>query len=210
MLFRFGTALSDADVLRVCHDENVRESQHDSVLRTWRTFHDWFAGSSHGQAPADLHAEVALCFDPQTGAARVLGTGIGREYEKHGKRPNEIAGTADLVIVMSDRVLVYDWKTGSSPLARYRWQLRGLGCMAARAYARPEASWFAVKVGEGACEELAEYMDREDLEGAELEMCRVWSESTAALPVLRPGPHCSDGYCRARKTCTAFTAWRER
>lgn len=60
--------------------------------------------------PADatsVRSEVAVALDVVTGVGRELGT-KGRDYS--GCKPNEIAGTADLVVLAPGRALVADYK----------------------------------------------------------------------------------------------------
>jgi hypothetical protein len=86
--------------------------------------------------PQGGRLEVAFAYNPETGAARVLGQNIGRAYAQHGLHEGvEIAGTADLEGVAGDVVHIIDWKTGHKHLGdpKAAWQLRALALAACRA-----------------------------------------------------------------------------
>ncbi len=78
-------------------------------------------------------AEVAYAYDPQTGRGRILGYDIGREYEKHGKLPHEIGGSADIGGMSGETVTVDDWKTGRTITDSVWSQMEWLCLFAARA-----------------------------------------------------------------------------
>ena len=60
--------------------------------------------------PPGARAELALSYDVATGVGRVIGEDIGRAYGAQGAF--EIFGSADVVGVAGDAVVVVDWKTG--------------------------------------------------------------------------------------------------
>jgi hypothetical protein len=86
--------------------------------------------------PVHLLPEAAYAYHWSTGAARFLGSNIGRDYS--GVRPDEAAGTADVVGVDPEarRGFVADYKTGHgdvTPAARNA-QLRFLALCVARVH----------------------------------------------------------------------------
>jgi len=117
--------------------------------------------------PEGGELEVAFAYDPQTARARVLGRNIDREYERHGLLPHEVPGTADIVGVVGDTVVVLDWKTGRFDLgpAIRSWQLRALALFAARVYRKTRARvgyWYLRE--DGTIHEEAAELDIVDLE----------------------------------------------
>lgn len=60
--------------------------------------------------PAGARSEVALAFDVATRQGRVIGENIGRAYGDVA--PFEVVGSADMVGIEDDAVVVLDWKTG--------------------------------------------------------------------------------------------------
>lgn len=60
--------------------------------------------------PPNARAEVKLAYDVATRVGRIIGEGGGRDYGAPG--PFEIVGSADLIGVDGDLVIVLDWKTG--------------------------------------------------------------------------------------------------
>jgi len=84
-------------------------------------------------------AELAVAWDWTTDTARELGRGVGRAYET--VLHTEIPGTADVVGLASDAVVVLDYKTGygSLPPAGASGQLRTLALALCRLYGRDRA-----------------------------------------------------------------------
>jgi len=62
--------------------------------------------------PPSARSEVKLAFDVATGQGRIVGEGVGRAYGDVG--PFEILGSADVLGVDGDAVVVVDFKTGFS------------------------------------------------------------------------------------------------
>lgn len=163
--------------------------------------------------PEAWAAEVAWAYDPETDTARELGRGLGRAYG--GVRPGEIPGTADVVAVTSESVVVLDYKTGRMARrsrAADSLQLRLYALAAARAYGREHAVVALVHIDEdgGAWWDRTEF-DALDLDGlaAELrglqESVAAESEHIAAGGVARTveGSHCT--YCPSLPHCPSRT-----
>ena len=166
--------------------------------------------------PGQWLAEVAFAFDVVSGEARVLGEDIGREYKAHGRTERDIAGSADLVGLTPDAVVVIDYKTGRMPVTRCadNWQMRALSVMAARSMGRTRAQAAVLYVDEDG---RARYdwanFDALDLDGYASELqhlgervLTVMSEPpTRSDYTLRTGSHCR--YCPALTTCPAQGAF---
>lgn len=191
------------DVAQACVFESVRPADIDRVGRLWGELQPWLRDKIRDEGIA----EEACGYAPETGLARVLGHCIGRKYREHGQRDNELAGTADIVLVGEDSVTVLDLKTGRSAAESYRWQLRMLGLAAARAHGKGRCTIGIVRVSEVEIDDSwTEELDASDLEDVAAEVLRVWGEAPTAKP--KPGLHCEENYCRARQRCDAYRTWR--
>jgi hypothetical protein len=171
--------------------------------RVWENLRAWLEVERSG----DLGAEAAYALCPSTGGARLLGYGIDREYEKAGLLPSEIAGTADAWCIEGDHAYVYDWKSGKAAPESYRWQMRLLGLMVARATGAKTVTICVVKVTEVEVDDSwSEELDASDLDDIAAEVRRVWNEAQTGQ--ARAGSHCEAQYCRARNKCRAYRDWR--
>ncbi len=150
-------------------------------------------------------AEVAYAYDPQTNSGRILGYNIGREYEKHGKLPHEIAGSADIGWLSGDTACVDDWKTGRTVGAAAEAQLEWLGLFAARATGAWNAqvralhvSDFGVTVAhEAFLDDVALWRIAEQLRADTDAVADAWPTPSAA---------CDNCYCPARAGCLPYQA----
>ncbi|MCX6951320.1 MAG: PD-(D/E)XK nuclease family protein, partial [Verrucomicrobia bacterium] len=163
-------------------------------------------------------SEVAFAFDVTSGEARVLGENIGREYAKAGRTPTDIAGSADLVGLTADAVVVIDYKTGRQPVTRCadNWQMRALSVMAARALGRSRAQAAVLYVDDdGRPRYDWASWDAFDLDGFASELQGLGQDVIYARELvaagkpspggLRTGSHCR--YCPALTTCPAQGAF---
>ena len=163
-------------------------------------------------------AEVAFAFDVVSGEARVLGENIGREYTRAGRTERDIAGSADLVGLTPDAVVVIDYKTGRQPVTRCaeNWQMRALSVMAARALGRSRAQAAVLYVDDdGRPRYDWASWDAFDLDGFASEIQALGVRVLTATAVqqlgarkdftLRTGSHCR--YCPALTTCPAQGAF---
>lgn len=147
-------------------------------------------------------AEVAFAYDYETGAARELEV-REREYPELGE--TEVAGTADLVGLDGDTVLVLDVKTGHAYLGRPKdsLQLLGYALAAAATYKATKARVMYLFVRE----DEEPFLVQDELDELALaaaadrvrEVCRP--ELGEPTPV--PGDHCR--YCPAFRGCPAHT-----
>lgn len=198
------------------------ELEEDVAEDAWALFAVWESERwSSIQLGPKAEAEVTFALNLATGAARILGKDLGRDYS--GAKEGELVGTADLVQVdypaevpsksgggtMPGRAVVHikDWKTGRKRgTAEHNAQLRFLAAAAARVY---DAERVYVTL---------DYLRPEGVEpdshsftGFELEVVlleEVRALVADALPDVAPslGLHCDDFYCPARLTCPAYVA----
>jgi hypothetical protein len=148
-------------------------------------------------------AEIAYAYDPQAGTGRVLGYNIGREYEKHGKLPHEIGGSADIGWLEGHTVNVDDWKTGRTVGPSADAQLEWLGLFAARATGAWDAVVRALHVTDYGVSVASEaYLD-------DVALWRIAEQlraDTSAIEDAWPtaGTHCDGCYCPARAGCDLY------
>ncbi len=87
-----------------------------------------------------LSPEMTIAYNPQTDTARVLGSGLERQYEEAGLEPDEIPVTMDVIgLDRADgptRGVVVDFKTGWGRIAptHKNWQMKGGALALARAF----------------------------------------------------------------------------
>lgn len=153
--------------------------------------------------------EVAYVYDPATFSAREIGAHIGRDYDKHGRKHGEIAGSADHVARLIDGTpVVEDFKTG-----------RHVGAIRDNAQMRLLALMVSHVTGWPRCEGRIGYIDwygnytRESymFDAVELSATETFLEETMegvvksekSLKVIA-GEHCDSQYCPARKYCPAY------
>lgn len=89
--------------------------------------------------PAGSRTEVALAFDTATGVGRIVGENLARSYGQLG--PFEVVGSADVMGVDSDAVVILDFKTGHAAVepAETNPQLQFYCLAAARALGKSRA-----------------------------------------------------------------------
>lgn len=155
-------------------------------------------------------AEPAFALDVRSGKARLIGLNIGRDYGKTAL--TEIPGSADLVRVESDHVVVDDYKTGRTevPPPDRNLQLGFLARCATKVYGRSRAVVRIVTVFEdGGTYTQAAELDQFDLLRIERTVREAFDAVDKAArdikedkqPALREGSHCK--YCPARAGCPA-------
>jgi hypothetical protein len=154
--------------------------------------------------------EVALVYNVHTGRAREVGRNLERSYPPLA--PGEIAGTADVVALTEDAVVVADWKTGWSkvPGAAVNMQARFYALAACRAYKRERAVVAIVRLdSEGHARWDRAEFDEFDMAGIEQDLAdlvaRIGAEYERVARGERArvvyGDHCS--FCTAMKDCPA-------
>lgn len=157
-------------------------------------------------------AEVTFAYDSATLTAREVGRGLARDYS--AVIPTEVAGTADVVAIAGDAVLVWDYKTGHGalPPAEKNWQLRALALMACRAYGKQRAQVEVVRIDEsgGVWFDSATF-DAFDLDAIEGELQTLLAvviaerqrKARGEALTYSQGAHCR--YCPAFQHCEANT-----
>lgn len=154
-------------------------------------------------------AEVGLAYDPDEDAARELGRGLNRNYS--GLRGGEIPGTADIIGLSPESVVVLDVKTGRiarKSRASESQQLRFYALAAARAYGRTSATIGLIHVLEdgGVWWDTAE-LDALDLDEVASDLRTLLTElaveqarmDAGEVPRTVEGSHCT--YCPALPHC---------
>lgn len=152
--------------------------------------------------PAGARVEVAYAYDPQTGVGRILGYDIGREYEKHGKLPHELAGSADIAWMSGDYVVISDWKTGRAITDAVWPQMEWLCVMAARAMGAwgataqvLHATDYGIVMTQRTYDDVALWRIAEQLR---IDVDAIEDAWPAA------GDHCDTCYCPARAGCDLY------
>jgi len=156
--------------------------------------------------------EVALAYDVATDKGREVARGVSRETAYVDVYEHEICGTADVIGIAPDHVLVVDYKTGwrdVTPPAQNA-QLKFLALAACSAYERDAARVEIVYVREhGGVTRLSADLDALDLDNFALDLSNLrarlaeaWKARDAnKLPELCEGEHCE--YCPAFTACPA-------
>lgn len=161
--------------------------------------------------PGRYAYEVAFAYNVDTGEARVLGVGLGRQYHRAEKPPTarEICGTLDVVGVTDAAVVVADLKSGWGEVAapRENWQLRIGALAAARAFEKDRAHVAIIFLKDGDPRWARADLTELDLDAAEGSVRRIVRGVEAARAVVEsgktpdtfPGSHCK--YCSALPSC---------
>jgi len=192
-----GTRFHRAIALYINGVPGLPLSVEDDIREEFRHAKKWVDDLRAAYPDAELHAEQAFAWNPETDEADII-PAAERDYQAgHGR----LCGTADLVVVFPagmKNVLVYDWKTGSGEGAGP--QLRTLSLMAARAWKTETATGAALEVtGAGVKEVAHEHHDAFALAGIAGGLSDLLAFIPGAEP--RPGTHCGELYCPARATC---------
>lgn len=160
---------------------------------------------------AEMHVECALSFSFLTDTSAHIGDNLKRAYPRD---PGALYGTADIVAVLADRVVVVDWKGGHAwlPDAAENWQLRALAMMACDAFKRDRATIATVRLHDHGCgkPDVAE-LDASDNADTLADVTNAMniiqiaeSSPINSRPAPRPGEWCR--YCPGRNSCPAFDA----
>lgn len=156
--------------------------------------------------PGAYAAEVAFAYDPAAGTAREIGRGLSRRDAYATLAPGEIPGTADVVGLTVDSVVIADYKTGWADIApvRRNWQLRFYALCACLAYGRSRAHIAIVRIKDDG----TVWADQETIEAFDLDMfagelAELLGKIGAGAKQLTTGAHCR--YCPAFAWCPAQT-----
>ena len=170
-LFESGLLPDDLPELEEMHPENA-------------------AGIFAGKA----RAEKAFAWNSRTGEVRELGEDIGRNYQL---ADCELAGTADIVGIHDDALLIADWKTGrEAPTAKNNAQLMFLAMCANKL-----SDFDAVELCIGHVVDGKVWLDRDTVSRFDLDIFEAELKAVIANPdpQPRPGAHCR--YCPVLSTC---------
>lgn len=145
-------------------------------------------------------AEQAFAWEPATDVGRELPRKKHRDYSE--ATPTELCGTADIVWIEGDSVVVADWKTTATgaPDVDARDQLEGLALMAARAWGYDSARIVTLVV----TDQGVEPVEHEPLDVFSLaEVAERLRADLARIPNAEPqaGEHCTGRYCKAVSIC---------
>lgn len=163
--------------------------------------------------------EAAFAFNVLTGEARLLGSRIGRDYERFELDDAELVATADLVatgdwqrVDAAPEPAVYDYKSGIMEVepAVTNAQLLFLSLCLWRVCGRLPRREILTIDGYGAVYADGAVADELELEAFELELRALWEAQgrahyewtkTGRVPVV-PSTHCR--WCGARPNCPEF------
>lgn len=151
--------------------------------------------------PRAYSPEVAIAYNMVTGEARVLPDVKDRGYPDLG--PDWIYGTADVVGLTADAVIVLDYKSGWGDLtpASKHMQVRSLGLAFARAYQRPQAIVGLIRnfLEGGEPWWSLDTMDEVDLDAHAYELEALWRRLHEAAKAFARGEW--DGSCEVGEHC---------
>lgn len=133
--------------------------------------------------PDQFAREVAFAWDWEAGKAWEIGRGMERRYPDE-KSSTVIYGTADIVGVAPDQVIVDDYKSGWGHLVRAKdnWQLAGYAIAAALTYGKAKATVALIRLRDGDPWFDRATLDEMDLAGRAAEV----SERLGALAQADP------------------------
>lgn len=148
--------------------------------------------------------EVALAWDWTTDEARELPSSGHRDYS--AATPTEVCLTVDVATMDGDCAVVYDWKTGSTPLVSYEAQAFAGGLAWARTTGAEKARAVFVHFGEDGFDERVWEHDFFALEQGAMDLSERLDVAWRGAAEPRPGAHCAELYCPALRTCPATRA----
>lgn len=159
--------------------------------------------------------EVGFAYERETDTARELGRGVDRTVYEGLDGSKYLAGTADLVGLTDDAVVVLDLKTGRKwlPLPSQSLQLGFLAMAASRVYRRWRAHVGWIRLVDTAPRLVVETLDSLALEEMRERVLAVYARAEkmgwvartkGAQPDVTVGEHCR--YCPALRGCWAHTS----
>ena len=195
-------ALTDPEARRVCERLDPKEVFRIAAARS-------LAGEDAEEEDHEegkLLVENALALSPDAGEALALPEGGG--YRDYSEAPEGyVCGTADVIAVFWDHVLITDWKSGGEvlPAPERNLQLRFHALAAALAYRVGRTTvQLAYIDGEGRITVSSFEFSEEDLAGIAAEIRGIVERIERARrgrPGFRVGSHCR--YCPAFASCPA-------
>lgn len=180
-----------------------------AYTRSVERYLDHLRDCAEGAEVSAWHSEIAMAWDCATRAARILPSRNHRDYG--GRKASEIVGTADVVLVGDDRVLVSDLKTGRGAReepAKNSGQLRMLALCAARIFGASSATIELYHIDQDSERSYADQhsLDAFDLLDIEDEIASVYADAASGSQVPKPGPHCYSKWCPIAANCPATLA----
>lgn len=175
---------------------SLDEAEGRRLVAMWEHASSWL---DVGMRPGWV-AERAFAYDLATNVGRELPRLEHRDYSD-AKR-GEVCGTADLVWIDGDSVVVADWKTTSdgAPEIDATAQLGWLALFAARAWGYDQARIMTLKVTEAGVTPIeGEPLDMFDLALIAEQIVADVSRIPGAEPMS--GDHCRARYCKAIAIC---------
>lgn len=151
----------------------------------------------------EWQAEVALAYDVEAEATRLVGLDIGRRYGER-QAPGEMFMSLDTAAVVDGVGFVGDWKTGQGRVtsAQDNWQLKAQALAYARWKGVEEVSVAVVKLpADGTPYFDVAVLDAFELALAASELRELYRRVTAAEVTPVMGEHCR--YCPAFESCPA-------
>lgn len=172
--------------------------------RVDRMFGFWSEWWPTYRAGTEWETEVPFAYSIATGKGRRLPMLGQRNYRSAAK--DELPGTADVVSLERDRVVIGDYKTGKAqyitPASESR-QLHTLALAATRAHNVDHATIVVIPVSDLAPPHADEHeLDALDLDMFEEELRAKVASIATSKPT--PGEHCR--FCRHRHQCEAAPA----
>jgi hypothetical protein len=176
----------------------LSDTEGSRLLSMWGHASEWLDQSCR----VGWRAEVAFGYDPETEEARELERREHRDYDATCTANETCAGTADIVAIDGDCVVVYDWKTTTegAPDVDARDQLEWLALFAARAWHFDRARIVTLKVTENGVDPIdGGELDVFALDGIAQRIRADVARIPGAAP--EPGDHCAGRYCKALSVC---------
>lgn len=159
-------------------------------------------------------AELAMAWNPKTGKVRELARGgkLTREQIRALAEPGEMVGIVDYLMLTDAAVVIFDWKTGWTPVeaAATNVQLGAYAFMAAKLFGRDEADVAIARLLEGMTHTDQAHLDELDLGAIEsrvrqhVQRVELLRKAGNVVPAPFEGDHCR--YCPAMAFCPAKTA----
>lgn len=180
---------------------SLTSRQKEIATSSLATFNRWMAAKSF-PISATLASEVSFAFDWK--ARRCVAVSMLEHRDYSFGEPHWLYGTADLVVIMPDRLEVYDWKTGWTHVksaADGNWQMIGLAAMAgaAKLVDFQTITSGVVRIREDGYHEESSDLDTFDVAVAEGRLVSLGRSIEAGDFAPKTGDWCDR--CPARKVC---------
>ena len=188
--------------------ENVGRMGRDSALAQVPDVHREMCEAIDLEGmPTNLACEVAFAWDWETGEARELGRGLGRDYST--ATATEICGTIDTLGVSEDSLFIGDYKGFEYVAAKNNPQLYFAAMCASKVHAKDSALLEIVNIRADSNTRNRWSIDAFDMADFENQLrdtitMAVAIKSGSYSPNYNQGTHCR--YCPAFDACPAKTA----